>query len=47
VSSDENGKQADQTRKKAQINERQIKPFNPPGEEDLKHQLNQPPLDAH
>jgi hypothetical protein len=47
VPNDEIRKQADQTKKKAQINGRQIKPFNPPGEEDLKHQLNQPPLDAH
>jgi hypothetical protein len=48
VTSDEDRKEADQTdKKKAQINGRQIKPFNPAGEEDLKHQLNQPPLDAH
>jgi hypothetical protein len=46
VPNDDNGKQADQTRKKAPINGRQIKPFNPSGEEDLKHQLNQPPLGA-
>jgi hypothetical protein len=48
--SDEDRRQADQdetNRKKARINGRQIKPFDPSGEEDLKHQLNQPPLDAH
>ena len=48
VTSDEDRKRADQTdKKKAQINGRQIKPLNPAGEEELKHQLNQPPLDAH
>jgi hypothetical protein len=46
VTSDETRKQSEQTRKKAQINERQIKPFTPTGEEELKHQLNEPPLDA-
>jgi hypothetical protein len=44
---DQTKKQTDQTKKKAQINERQIRPFTPPGEEELKHQLNQPPLEAH
>ena len=40
-------KQVEQTKKKAQINERQIRPFTPAGEEDLKHQLNEPPLEVH
>jgi hypothetical protein len=47
VSNDESRKQADQTRKKAPINGRQIRAFTPPGEEELKHQLNEPPLDTH
>ena len=47
MTSDKGRKQSDQTKKKAPINGRQITPFNPPGEEELKHQLNQPPLDAH
>jgi hypothetical protein len=46
VPSDETKKQSDQTKKDAQINKRQIKPFTPSGEEELKHQLNEPPLDA-
>jgi hypothetical protein len=47
VPSDEtNKKQAEQARKKAQINERQIRPFTPAGEEELKRQLNEPPLNA-
>jgi len=44
---DQAKKQADQARKQAPINDRQIRPFNPAGEEDLKHQLNEPPLGAH
>ena len=39
-------KQAEQTKKKAQINGRQIHPFTPGGEDELKHQLNQPPLEV-
>jgi hypothetical protein len=45
--SSEPRKQVEQTKKKAQINQRQIHPFTPAGEEDLKHQLNEPPLEAH
>ena len=45
--SSEPGKQAEQTKKKAQISQRQIRPFTPSGEEDLKHQLNEPPLGAN
>ncbi len=44
---DQTRKQADQTKKQAQINGRQIRPFTPAGEEELKHQLNEPPLDVH
>ncbi len=44
---DQTRKQADQTRKKAQINGRQIPAFTPAGEKELKHQLNEPPLDGH
>ena len=47
VPCDQARKQAEQTKKKAQINGRQIHPFTPGGEEELKHQLNQPPLEAH
>jgi|SRR5580693_516078 hypothetical protein len=46
VPSDETKKQSDQTKKDAPINKRQIKPFTPAGEQELKHQLNEPPLDA-
>lgn len=42
VPNDQSGKQADQTQKKAKINEREIKPFTPAGEEELKHQFNDP-----
>ena len=45
--SSETRKQVEETRKKAQISQRQIRPFTPSGEEDLKHQLNEPPLGAH
>ena len=44
---DQAKKQADQARKQAPINDRQIRPFNPAGEEDLKHQLNEPLLGVH
>lgn len=44
---DQNKKQSDQTGKKAQITQRQIHAFTPDGEGDLKHQLNEPPLEAH
>jgi hypothetical protein len=44
--SSEPRKQVEQTKKKAPINDRQIRPFTPSGEEDLKHQLNEPPLGA-
>jgi archaellum component FlaD/FlaE len=46
VTSDETKKQSEQTKKEAQIKDRQIKPFTPSGEEELKHQLNEPPLDV-
>jgi exopolysaccharide biosynthesis protein len=45
--SSEPGKQVEQTKKKAPISQRQIRPFTPSGEEDLKHQLNEPPLAVH
>ena len=47
MSNVETKKQVDQTKKQAQINERQIPAFTPTGEEDLKHQLNEPPLAVH
>ena len=47
MTSDVGRKQADQTRKQARINERQIHPLTPGGEEELKHQLNEPPLEVH
>jgi len=47
VPSGETKKQAEQTKKQAQINERQIHPLTPGGEEELKHQLNEPPLEVH
>ena len=43
VPSDKTGKQAEEAKKKTPITERQIKPFTPAGEEELKHQLNDPP----
>jgi hypothetical protein len=46
VPSDETRRQSDQTKKNAPINGRQIKPFTPAGEQELKHQLNESPLDA-
>ena len=45
--SDETKKQAEQTKQKAKINERQIRAFTPAGEEELKRQLNEPALAAH
>lgn len=39
---DQNTKQVDQTKQKAPISERQIRPFMPGGEEELKKQLNEP-----
>ena len=47
MTSDVARKQADQTTKKAHINERQIRPLTPAGEEELKRQLNEPPLQVH
>ncbi len=47
VTSDVAKKQSDQTTKKAHINERQIRPLTPAGEEELKRQLNEPPLQVH
>ena len=47
MTSDVPRKQAEQTKKTAQINGRQIHPFTPAGEEELKHQLNEPPLEVH
>jgi hypothetical protein len=38
--SDEGDRRLDQTKQKAPINSRQIRPFSPGGEEDLKRQLN-------
>jgi hypothetical protein len=44
VPSDKTTKQAEEVKKKkTPITERQIKPFTPAGEEELKHQLNDPP----
>ena len=45
--SSEPRKQVEQTKKKAPINDHQIRPFTTAGEDDLKHQLNEPPLGAH
>lgn len=42
----ENKKELDQTKQKAPITDRQIRPFTPGGEEELKKQLNGPPLSA-
>jgi hypothetical protein len=47
VQNDEKRKQADETTKKAPIKQRQIRPLTPAGEEELKNQLNGPPLDVH
>ena len=41
-SSDANDKKLDDAKKKAPITERQIRPFTPGGEEELKKQLNEP-----
>ncbi len=40
---DKTAKQAEETAKKAPVTDRQIKPFTPAGEEELKHQLNDSP----
>ncbi len=41
---DQTSKQVDHTTRKAPITDRQIRPFTPAGEEELKKQLNEPPL---
>jgi hypothetical protein len=43
---DQTSKQVDHTTRKAPISDRQIRPFTPGGEEELKKQLNQPPLNV-
>jgi hypothetical protein len=43
---DQTRKQVDHTTRKAPITDRQIRPFTPAGEEELKRQLNEPPLSA-
>jgi hypothetical protein len=45
--SSEPRKQMEQTKKQAPITQRQIHPLTPAGEEELKHQLNEPPLAVH
>ena len=41
---DQTNKQVDHTTRKAPITDRQIRPFVPAGEEELKKQLSEPPL---
>ena len=41
-SNEANDKKLDDTKKKAPINQRQIRPFTPSGEQELKKQLNEP-----
>jgi len=43
---DKTSKQVDHTTRKAPITDRQIRPFTDAGEEELKRQLNEPPLSA-